>query len=134
MPTLELNQIYLEIFHIHISHFDFDVTLLRFCDVLLNGQVTTSVFKNVLVTFLSDPRFYQFNLYGLKITHKISFVKKVEYSIWCARKADKAGVWSQSNAYASQVLHKNICWTDHTKFLVLCPPAFKDGLGGIYYK
>ena len=31
MPTLELNQICLELFRIHVSHFDFNVTLWRFC-------------------------------------------------------------------------------------------------------
>ena len=32
-------------------------------------------FEDVLVMFLSDPRVYQFYLYGLKITNKISFVE-----------------------------------------------------------
>ena len=46
VPTLDLNQIYHEIFSIHVSHF--------------------GVLKNMLVNFFSDPWVYQFFLIQVK--------------------------------------------------------------------
>ena len=44
-------------------------------------SITTSVLKNVMVTFLSDPKVYQVCLiYRLSITNKISFVEMCKES------------------------------------------------------
>ena len=60
-------------------------------------SITTNLFRNMLVTFLSAPRVYNFYLIQ---ANKISFVetgKNVEYSIWCARNV---------TSYTTNILNK----------------------------
>ena len=68
MPTHEFNQIYLKIFCIHVSHFDFDVPLK---DQVVTA-ITTNALKNVLVTFLS------------KITVKLVLSNHIKQNIFLA--------------------------------------------------
>lgn len=98
VPTLELNQIY----RINVNHFDFDVILWHFCDVMLNNKFTWSPLQPVFWRtcqshFHSTQGSINFILYRVNFTNKISFVETGKKCGKLLCDVQKIAVWIRVN-------------------------------------